>query len=201
MRKLVVFNRVSADGYFATASGDLSWAVPDEAIDRGAAERLSEFDGMLFGRSTYDMFEGFWPNAVKSGPTTEDPHTAGRASKTLHALGTWINETPKYLFSNTRKELSWQSSQLLGAFDPARVRALKEREGKGLIVFGSGSIVSLLTEHRLVDEYQFVVGPLLLGAGRAMISGVSHGSKLELLEAKRYDSGNVLLRYARAEKA
>ena len=64
-------------------------------------------------------------------------------------------------------------------------------------MFGSGSIVSLLTEHRLVDEYQFVVGPLLLGSGQAMIRGVSHDSKLELLEAKAYESGNVMLRYSR----
>ncbi len=197
MRKLVVFNRVSADGYFAAENGDLSWAVPDEAIDRSAAEHLVDFDGMLFGRRTYDLFEGFWPNAVKGSGATEDPHAPGRASKTLHALGSWINQTTKYLFSNTRQELSWQSSELLGAFDAARVRALKEAEGKNLIVFGSGSIVSLLTEHRLVDEYQFVVGPLLLGSGQAMIRGVSHDSKLELLEAKAYESGNVMLRYSR----
>ncbi len=197
MRKLTMFNRVSADGYFATNSGDLSWTVPDEAIDQSGAERMHEFDAMLFGRRTYDAFESFWPNALNSTGTTEDPHARGRQSSTLHAMGKWINETSKYVFSNTRRELDWQSSHLLGPFDGKRVRALKEAPGKGIIVFGSGSIVSLLTEQGLIDEYQFVVGPLLLGSGRALVQGVSKSVKLELIEAKAYDSGNVVLRYAR----
>jgi dihydrofolate reductase len=69
--------------------------------------------------------------------------------------------------------------------------------GKDMIVFGSGSIASQLTQHGLIDEYQFVVSPILLGSGRPLLSGVSNSLKLDLLEAKKYQSGNVMLRYAR----
>ena len=65
-----------------------------------------------------------------------------------------------------------------------------------MILFGSGSIVSQLTQHGLIDEYQFVVCPIFLGSGRPLLSNVSKNLRLELLEAKQYESGDVLLRYA-----
>jgi dihydrofolate reductase len=66
-----------------------------------------------------------------------------------------------------------------------------------MIIFGSGSIVSQLTQHGLIDEYQFVVSPILLGSGRPLLSGVSKSVRLDLLKAQEYQSGNVMLRYAR----
>lgn len=194
-----MFNRVSADGYFASQSGDLSWAVPDDAIDRAGAERMPEVDAMLFGRRTYQAFESFWPNAVGDSETAADPHAPGRYSGALRAMAEWINATEKLVFSRTLKTVNWHNSHLLGEFEPQAVQALKEQPGKNIIVFGSGSIVSRLTEYRLIDEYQFVIGPLLLGSGRQLLTGVPHSLRLELLEAKQYDSGNVVLRYARKD--
>jgi len=76
---------------------------------------------------------------------------------------------------------------------------MKKRPGKDMMIFGSGSLVSQLTQHGLIDEYQFVVCPVILGSGRPLLSGVSNSSRLDLLEAKKYQSGDVLLRYARAK--
>jgi dihydrofolate reductase len=75
---------------------------------------------------------------------------------------------------------------------------MKREPGNDMIVLGSGSIVSQLTEHGLIDEYQLVVSPILLGGGRPLFSGLSNNLRLDLLEAKQYPSGNVMLRYARA---
>jgi len=72
---------------------------------------------------------------------------------------------------------------------------MKEQRGKNLIVFGSGSVVSQLTQYGLIDEYQFIVCPILLGSGRQLLSGVSKGLRLNLLEAKALRSGDVMLRY------
>jgi riboflavin biosynthesis pyrimidine reductase len=66
------------------------------------------------------------------------------------------------------------------------------------MLFGSGTVASKLTELGLIDEYTFIVGPLLLGAGKPLVTGVPNHTKLELLEAKPSAAGNVLLRYARA---
>jgi len=199
MRRIVMFNRVSADGYFASSSGSLDWAVPDEALDRAGAERMQDFDTMLFGRHTYDAFESFWPHAEGDPETASDPHSDGRRSKTLLSMARWINQTRKCGFSTSKKRVTWQNSQLFARFDPAEVAALKQAPGKDMIVFGSGSLVAQLTEHGLIDEYQFVVGPVLLGDGRSPILGVAERVPLQLLEAKPYASGNVVLRYARRE--
>jgi dihydrofolate reductase len=192
MRRIVTFNRVSADGYFASPDGGLGWVVPEEELDRGAADNLGGVGTILFGRRTYDMFESFWPHAVD-----EDPHQAGRHSPEIRAMARWINDATKLVFSRTRNEVSWKNSRLLGELDPQEVAAMKQEPGKDIMIFGSGSIVSQLTEHGLIDEYQFVVGPVLLGGGRPLVSGVPATTSLELLEAKAYPCGNVKLRYGR----
>jgi len=197
MRRIVMFNRVSADGYFASADGNLDWTVPDEAIDQAGAAHMPDFDTMLFGRHTYDAFESFWPHAEGDSDTASDPHSDGRQTKTLRSMASWINRTAKWVFSTSKKQVSWQNSRLFPRLDPAELGALKQAPGKDMILFGSGSLVSQLTQHGLIDEYQFVVGPLLLGAGRSLIQGVSERVPLELLEAKPYPSGNLVLRYAR----
>jgi len=199
MRRIVMFNRVSADGYFASSDGGLDWAVPDEAIDQAGAERMKDFDTMLFGRRTYDAFESFWPHAEGDPETAGDPHSDGRRTKTLLSMARWINQTRKCVFSTSKQRVTWQNSQLFARFDPAELSALKQAPGKDMIVFGSGSLVAQLTEHRLIDEYQFIVGPVLLGDGRSPIRGVTERLPLQLMEAKPYPSGNVMLRYARRE--
>jgi dihydrofolate reductase len=190
MRKIIAFNRVSADGYFASADGGLGWVVPEEELDRSAADNLGGSGTILFGRRTYDMFESFWPNALD-----ENPHAPGR-SPAMRAMAQWINDAEKIVFSRTRGEVTWRNSRLVPEFDPAEVEALKSGPGTQIMIFGSGSIVSQLTAHGLVDEYHFIVGPVMLGTGRSLIHDVPRTLRLELLEATPFPAGNVRLRYA-----
>lgn len=196
-RRIVMFNRVAADGCFAGSDGNLDWVVPEEELDKSAAEGLSGTDAMLFGRRTYEMFEGFWPGvAADNSPTAPDPHGAGRHSPEMRALADWINKTTKVVFSRTRKEVSWKNSHLLREFDPREIIAMKSQPGQDIMIFGSGSIVSQLTQHGLIDEYQLVVSPLFLSSGRPLIDGLPKSTPLELLEVRQFSSGNVRLRYA-----
>ncbi len=199
MRRIVVFDRVTADGYFAGSDGNLGWVVPEEELDRSAADDLGGSDTILFGRRTYEMFESFWPHVASDSPDAPDPHAAGRLSPEMRAMGIWINEATKIVFSRTRKDVTWRNSRIVPELDPREVEALKAQPGKDIMVFGSGSVVSKLTEHALVDEYRFVVGPILLGSGRSLVSGVPRSLRLDLLEARAYPSGNVMLRYARRD--
>lgn len=196
MRRIVMFNWVTADGYFAGPDGNLEWVVPDEEQAKGAVEGMPGFDTILFGRRTYELFEGFWRHAVDDSPTAPDPHRPGRRSREHRAIGLWINEATKLVFSRTLKDVTWRNSRLFHEFDPGEIEAMKRQPAKDMIVFGSGSIVSQLTQHGLIDEYQFVVCPILLGSGRSLVSGVSKSVRLDLLEAKKYQSGDVMLRYA-----
>ena len=199
MRKIIAFDRVSADGYFADASGGLGWTVPEPELDRGAADNLADGGTILFGRRTYEMFESFWPMvAAADGPDAPDPHPPGRFSPELRAMARWIDQATKLVFSRTRTAAPWTNSRILGEFDPAKVEAIKGEPGSNIMIFGSGSIVSQLTEHELIDEYHLVVGPVLLGGGKTLVSGVPASLRLELIEAKPYPNGNVMLRYRRA---
>jgi dihydrofolate reductase len=194
-RRIVMFNRVTADGYFAAPDGNLDWVVPDEEVDAAGAAAISGFDTMLFGRRTYELFEKFWPHALDDPGTARDPHSARRSTE-LRAMAVWINEASKVVFSRNRETVTWRNSRLIHDLDPTQIEAMKEQSGKDMIVFGSGAVVSQLSEHRLIDEYQFVVNPLLLGGGRSLVCGVSQRAKLDLIEEKRFASGIVLLRYA-----
>ncbi len=197
MRRIVAFNRVTADGYFAAADGNLSWAVPDPELDQTASAGMPGTDMILFGRRTYEMFASFWPRALEDPAGAPDPHNAAMRSPSIQAFATFLTDTAKLVFSKTLKDASWKNTHLWRGLDPLEIDGLKRQPGKDIIIFGSGSIVSQLTQHGLIDEYQFVVSPLLLGGGRPLISGVPASTKLELLECRRYPSGNVLLRYAR----
>src|SRR6266487_973152 len=199
LRRIIMFNRVTADGYFAAPDGNLNWVVPDDTLDSAGVEAIPSVDTILFGRRTYEMFERFWPRALDDSSTAADPHAAGRRSPAMRAMAIWINEATKLVFSRTLKDVTWKNSRLVHELDPREIEAMKRQPGRNMIVFGSGSLVSQLTQHGLIDEYQFVVSPILLGSGRPMFSGGSKSSALDLIEVNKYQSGNVMLRYARAK--
>ena len=197
MRRIVVFDNVSADGCFADSRGSLDWVIPNDEVFRAAAENQKDIDTMLFGRRTYEMFEQFWPHALDDPETAPDPHTAGRRSAVNRDMAVWINETKKIVFSRTRKDVTWRDSQLIRELEPQKIRAMKAGPGGDMIVFGSGSIVAQLTEHELIDEYLLVVNPILLGDGRSLLSALSKRVKVDLQDARHYPSGHVMLRYSR----
>jgi dihydrofolate reductase len=154
-------------------------------------------DTVLLGRRTYELFAGFWPHALDDSGTAPDPHHPGRRSPQHHAIAVWLNQATKLVFSRTLKDVTWHNSLVLDAIDPRAIEAMKATPGKDMMIFGSGSIVSQLTRHGLIDEYQLMVCPVLLGTGRSLLGGVSKPVKLELMETRRYPSGDVLLRYGR----
>lgn len=84
-----------------------------------------------------------------------------------------LNEATKLVFSRTLKEVKWKNSRLRHELDPHDISVLKEQPGEDIMVFGSGSLVSQLTQHGLIDEYQFVVMPVLIGNGLNLLTGLS----------------------------
>jgi dihydrofolate reductase len=199
MRRIMAFDHVSADGFFSTRDGKLDWVVPDDALDERAVEGMKHSDTILFGRKTYDMFESFWPNALKDPSDPKDPHDPRRRAPTLRAMAKWINDATKLVFSRTRKDVGWKNSHVLGDFDPHKIEALKRAAGKHILIFGSGSIVSQLARHGLIDEVQLAVSPVLLGSGRSLLDGFAKPVRLELLGSESFPSGDVLLRYSPAK--
>jgi dihydrofolate reductase len=197
-RRIHLYDHLSADGYFSSTEGRFEWAVPDDEIDRRGAGNIPDCDTILFGRKTYEAFASFWPHALDDPKGARDPHVDDRRSDAIQKMAVWINQATKIVFSRSLEKVTWQGTRLVRNFDPREIAAMKQQPGKDMMIFGSGTISSLLTQHRLIDEYTLVVSPLFLGGGRTLISGVDRQQRLELREATPYRSGNVLLRYAPA---
>ncbi len=188
MRQLVVFNNVTLDGYFTGANGDFSWAhsgAPDPEFEEFVAGNAAGDGELLFGRITYELMAGYWPTAMARD---HDPAVAER-----------MNALPKVVFSRTLKSAAWSNSRVAeGDLVPA-VRVMKEASGGDMVILGSGSIVAQLAAAGLVDEYQLVVNPVVLGAGRTMFDGVGKRLNFALKRSRTFGGGKALLCYQPAK--
>jgi dihydrofolate reductase len=183
MARLSVFNNVSLDGYFVDAHGDMSWAhnaAPDEEWHAFVEDNARGGGVLAFGRITYELMAGYWPTPIAQ---EDDPVVAER-----------MNNGPKLVFSRTLTEASWNNTRVV-ADAVAEIRRLRGASGPGLAIVGSGTIVSQLARERLVDEYQVVVVPVVLGVGRTMFDGVGERLGVRLTGTRRFANGNVVLTY------
>jgi dihydrofolate reductase len=184
MRKLVVFNNVTLDGFFTGANGDLSWAHTghdDAEFNAFIAENASGGGQLLLGRITYEMMASYWPTpaALKDNP----------------AVAEGMNSMPKVVFSRTLKQASWNNTKVVNGDIAPEVKKLKNESGPGMAILGSGSIVSQLAPTGLIDEYQLLVNPIVLGNGRTMFDDVKEKLNLRLGTSRTFRNGKVYLCY------
>lgn len=188
MRKVIMFNRVSVDGFFAGPNGEIDWFVVDPELDKalhemGQPDAVAP-DTVLLGRVTYQLFESYWPKVAA------DPN----APKEARIIADELNQMTKVVFSKTLKDVSWENTKLVKGDVAKEVDRLKQAKGSDILIFGSGTIVQQLTDEGLIDEYLFAVTPVILGTGKSLFNGVKK-LELELLETRNFKSGNVLLHY------
>jgi dihydrofolate reductase len=182
VRRLTVFNHVSLDGYFTDANGDMSWAhKDDEEFNAFTAENAAGGGELVFGRITYDLMASFWPTAA--------------AAEMMPEVAEGMNRMPKVVFSRSLDKASWSNTRLLKGDLATQVRKLKKEPGDDMVIMGSGTIVSQLTQARLIDEYQVVVNPLVLGSGRTMFEGVRDRLSLKRTKVRSFGNGNVVVSY------
>jgi len=194
MRKIFLFMTLSLDGYFEGPDHDISWHNVDDEFNEFAIEQLKEADSLLFGRRTYQLMESFWPEAAT------DP----AMSKQNLEVASLMNNTNKIVFSRTLDKVeereNWKNIKLVHEFDPAAIARLKELPGKSLAVGGSDLAVSFI-KAGLIDEFRFVINPVIIGGGTRIFERMDGRLELELIKTRRFDSGNVLLYYKPGEKA
>ena len=181
MRKLMVFNLITLDGYFAGRDGDISWHNVDPEFTEYAIEKVNAGNTLIFGRVTYELMAGYWPTpqAIKN-----DPIVAER-----------MNNLPKIVFSRTLDKAEWNNTRLVKADMLSEVRKMKQESGNNMAILGSGSIVSQLAQNGLIDEYQIMVNPVVLGKGKTMFQGIRDKVSLKLTKSRVFNNGNVLLHY------
>src|SRR5919106_223937 len=160
--------------------------IPDEESDRYWAANLERADALLFGRVTYEMMEGAWRRP---------------------ATGTWpdwmadwmipfaetIDGAKKYVVSSTLDRVDWNAELVQGDLEKA-VQQLKQEPGEGLFV-GGVTLPLALADLGLIDEYEFVVQPVLAGHGPTLLAGLRERIQLELVDRHEFRSGAVALRY------
>ena len=182
--KCLVFNHVSLDGYFTDGKGDMSFAhntAPDPEWDAFVEGNAGGECTLVFGRVTYELMAAFWPTAM--------------AAASMPAIAERMNKLAKVVFSRTLEEATWQNTTLIKGDPGKAIRQLKAQPGKGLVILGSGSLVAQLAPLELIDEYQIVVNPVVLGRGRTLFEGVREKIPLQLTKTREFKNGNVFLTY------
>jgi dihydrofolate reductase len=196
MRKLIVSNMMSLDGYYEGPGKnvmvlfDYRWDYPtDESFDAYNAERLHAADTLLLGRVSYDGFKSFWPSVA------DDPDATPLQWEISHLN----NAIEKVVISDTltsEETDPWHNTRIIGRADAhERIAELKRQLGKDILVFGSRTLWKDLLANDLVDELHLMIGPVVLGAGTPVFDE-QPAVTLRLIDTRTWDgSGNVLLRY------
>jgi dihydrofolate reductase len=187
MRKLIVSERVTLDGYIAGLNGEMDWMEEffDEALANYESELQKSVDTTLFGRATYQGFESYWPKVAL------DP----ASPKGLAEYAQQLNATRKIVFSKTLSHVEWNNSVLLHEIDAESITKLKQEPESDMVIYGSASIVQALTNLGLIDRYQLLVFPVALGSGKPLFHSISHKVKFSLVSVRTYPSGVVVLSY------
>jgi dihydrofolate reductase len=185
MGKVVLTQYVTLDGVMEDPGGqtifkDDNWHFSFWSDDFGKwkHEELFQAGAYLLGRRTYQEFAAVWPHI------TDETGFADR-----------MNRMPKYVVSMTLSEVAWNNSHLLTGNIAHAVEQLKQEVEHDILVAGSGQLVRLLEQHDLLDEYRFVIHPIVVGRGAPFFQDLKTRRKLKLVETKAFEQGIVLLWY------
>ncbi len=151
------------------------WVVPhfDDATGHFIGQVFDQADAFLLGRTTYDIFRGYWPKV-----TDPDDPVARR-----------LNSLPKHVVSTTLSESDWANSHFISGDVAGEVRRLKQQDGRELQVHGSGQLVRFLLENELVDRLNLLVFPVIVGAGRRLFPESGSAAGLALDRSRTTGSG------------
>jgi dihydrofolate reductase len=180
MRKLIMWNVITLDGYF---EGEKSWDLSFHGIvwcDELAqfiSEQLKSSDMLVFGKTTYEGMAAYWQTAEGEGETTAH-----------------MNSIPKLVCSRSLEKADWNNTTIVR--DAAsEIPALKQQGTGNMFVFGSGNLSQTLMKEKLFDEYRLLVAPVFLGKGKLLFPQGTPYHKLKLLEDRPLSTGGIILRY------
>ncbi len=175
MRKLIAAINMTLDGFC-----DHTAMIADDEIHEHYNELLRSAGTLLYGRTTYQLMEDYWPSLVKS-PIGNKP---------MDDFAVLIDNIPKIVYSRTLKNVDWKNTTLKKELIKEEILELKQQAGKDIFA-GSPSLIAALTQLDLIDEYQLAVQPTILGNGLPLFKNVKDRIDLKLLKTKPFDCGAV----------
>lgn len=181
MRTLNAYNFLTLNGFFRGPQEDISWHAHGGEEEQYSLESLQGGGILLFGHKTYDMMASFWPTRV--------------AAEQFPEVAAGMNRAEKIAFSKKPFTPRWDNTRVITGDIVNEVRALKATPGKNMTILGSGSIISLFTDHGLIDEYQFMIDPVAIPDGTPVFAGITKKLELELTGSRVFKSGVVLVSY------
>ena len=180
MRRLIVSNVMSLDGFFEGPNHEFNWFTPDEEFFAYAREMLRSVDTILFGRRTYEHMANYWPSAPRD------------------EIADAMNSLPKVVFSSTLENAAWNNTRLIRGNISEEVTKLKSMPGKDMVILGGAMLASYLLEEGLIDEYRVVLAPLLLGKGNPLFKNIRQTIQLKLQKTRLLRSGVIVVYYQKA---
>ena len=183
MRKLIASEWMSLDGVYDADTMD-QWFAPYMSPDKQAyiKANVQDSDDVLVGRVTYEMLAAYWPN--------QKNNESGIADK--------LNAMPKHVVSKTLKKAEWNNSSIIQGNVTDAVTRLKSKPGRDIILFGSAALVQSLMKAGLIDEYRFLVHPVMAGKGKRFFQDGMEAS-LNLVKSQAMAEGVLLLCYQPAK--
>jgi dihydrofolate reductase len=188
MRKIVSFVHVSLDGFVAsTAKGPagLGWISISADLFEYVEQRIQQTDTALYGRTTFEMMESYWPTAADKPDAT--PHDQNHSR--------WYKTARKVVLSKTLLEKNHVNTQIIGSNLSDEINTLKHGAGSDILMFGSPSATHALMAENLIDEYWLFVNPILLGQGIPLFKNIKDKTALMLVSSKIFPSGVACLQY------
>lgn len=176
MRKVIMWDMVSVDGFFEAPGHDIGWFVFEDELAAYIGETQLEAGTLLFGRLTYELMAAYWPSAEGE-------------------IATFMNNVEKFVFSRTLEGADWNNTTLVSGDPVAEVEKLKQRDGGTIFIYGSADFAATLTAKGLVDEYRLGINPVLLGKGTPLFQNIRDRTKLALTQVRPLKSGVVILHY------
>ena len=187
MRKIILIAHTSLDGFVANTKGELDGFNAANENLAFVTSICKEGDASLFGRSSYQMINGFWPTA-KDRPN---------ASPEEIAFSHWYNSAQKMVISKTLEEAGLSNTILIKENIVATLESIKQLPGKSIILFGSPSIAQLLMRHNLLDIYWIFINPAIFGSGIPLFHEQDRSIQLTLTSTKQFTNGELALEYRR----
>ena len=178
----------SLDGFVAGPNGEMNWIKVDEELFDFVGTMTDNADTALYGRVTYDMMQGYWPTAGD----------APNASKHDKEHSAWYKKVSKVVLSRTISAEGLENTTVIMDDLTAKINAIKNEEGKNILIFGSPAASQSLLNEGLIDEFWLFVNPIILGQGRPLFENITGTTQLKLVESKTFGSGVIALHYAKA---